>query len=112
MAKPEWGTKRKCLGCGAFFYDMRQKKWTCPKCGKEMTLEDFKEALATNSKNVSAVNLKDSDEEALIDVVKDGLFDGADDDGLDILEDASDLSDDNHDMAEVMENVSIDDKEL
>ena len=112
MAKPEWGTKRKCLGCGAFFYDMRQKKWTCPKCGKEMTLEDFKEALAAKSKNVSAVNLKDSDEEALIDVVKDGLFDGADDDGLDILEDASDLSDDNHDMAEVMENVSIDDKEL
>ena len=58
--------------------------------------------------------MKDSapEREALIDVVKDGLFDGADDDGLDILEDASDLSDDNHDMAEVMENVSIDDKEL
>lgn len=113
MAKPEWGIKRKCLGCGAFFYDMRQKKWTCPKCGKEMTLEDFKEALAVGTKNPSPTNVKDIDEEALInDVVKDGFFDGSDDDGLDILEDASDLSDDNHDMAEVMENVSIDDKEL
>ncbi|MBO7333239.1 MAG: TIGR02300 family protein [Alphaproteobacteria bacterium] len=111
MAKPEWGTKRKCLGCGAFFYDMRQKKWTCPKCGKEMTIEDFKEALAANSKNASAVNVKDMDDDALIDVVKDGLFEDTDED-LDILEDASDLSDDNHDMAEVMENVSIDDKEL
>lgn len=111
MAKPEWGIKRKCLGCGAFFYDMRQKKWTCPKCGKEMTIEDFKEALAANSKNVSVVSAKDMDDDALMDVVKDGLFEGSDED-LDILEDASDLSDDNHDMAEVMENVSIDDKEL
>ena len=112
MAKPEWGMKRKCLGCGAFFYDMRQEKWTCPKCGKEMSLEDFKEAITASSRNIPAINTKDIDEDALInDVVKDGLFDAADED-LDILEDASDLSDDNHDMAEVMENVSIDDKEL
>lgn len=113
MAKPEWGMKRKCLGCGAFFYDRRLKKWTCPKCGKEMTLADFKEVLSTPIKNSAPLNMDEADEETLINtVVKDDLFETSDDDNLDILEDASDLSDDKHDMAEVMENVSIDDKEL
>ena len=37
MAKPEWGTKRKCLTCGAVFYDMRKKNFACPKCGIEYT---------------------------------------------------------------------------
>ncbi|MBT6976518.1 MAG: TIGR02300 family protein [Rhodospirillaceae bacterium] len=32
MAKPEWGTKRTCLGCGAKFYDMGRSPITCPAC--------------------------------------------------------------------------------
>jgi len=33
VAKPEWGTKRVCLSCGARFYDMRRDPIVCPACG-------------------------------------------------------------------------------
>ena len=33
MAKPELGTKRLCLSCGAKFYDLNRDPATCPKCG-------------------------------------------------------------------------------
>lgn len=32
MVKPEWGTKRACLSCGAKFYDLRKEPIICPKC--------------------------------------------------------------------------------
>lgn len=32
MVKPEWGTKRVCLSCGAKFYDLRKEPIVCPKC--------------------------------------------------------------------------------
>ena len=32
MAKPEWGSKRICLNCGARFYDMNREPITCPAC--------------------------------------------------------------------------------
>lgn len=33
MAKPELGTKRQCLNCGAKFYDLNKDPILCPKCG-------------------------------------------------------------------------------
>ena len=33
MSKPEWGTKRTCLSCGAKFYDLRKSPIVCPSCG-------------------------------------------------------------------------------
>ena len=54
MAKPEWGTKRKCLSCGASFYDMRKKQFTCPKCGAEYDAQSLHEAkLEAALKNAS-----------------------------------------------------------
>jgi uncharacterized protein (TIGR02300 family) len=32
VAKPEWGTKRICLNCGARFYDLNHDPITCPAC--------------------------------------------------------------------------------
>ncbi|MDP6346544.1 MAG: TIGR02300 family protein [Alphaproteobacteria bacterium] len=32
MAKPEWGTKRICLSCGARFYDFSRDPIVCPAC--------------------------------------------------------------------------------
>jgi uncharacterized protein (TIGR02300 family) len=34
MTKPELGTKRICLHCGAKFYDLHQSPVVCPKCDK------------------------------------------------------------------------------
>ncbi len=40
MAKPEWGTKRLCPGCGAKFYDLgNTPPLTCPKCENEFEPE-------------------------------------------------------------------------
>ena len=39
MAKPEWGTKRICLSCGAKFYDLLRSPILCPACGAEFDPE-------------------------------------------------------------------------
>ena len=39
MAKPELGTKRVCVSCGAKFYDLQKNPAVCPKCGTEQPTE-------------------------------------------------------------------------
>lgn len=39
MAKPELGTKRVCVACGARFYDMTKQPAVCPKCGTEQPID-------------------------------------------------------------------------
>lgn len=39
MAKPELGTKRVCVACGAKFYDLMKAPASCPKCGTEQPVE-------------------------------------------------------------------------
>jgi len=39
VAKPEWGTKRTCLSCGAKFYDLMRSPILCPACGTEFDPE-------------------------------------------------------------------------
>ena len=39
MAKPEWGTKRECQGCGAHFYDLKRSPIVCPKCDATFVIE-------------------------------------------------------------------------
>ncbi len=39
MAKPELGTKRVCVSCGARFYDLTKTPAICPKCGTEQPIE-------------------------------------------------------------------------
>jgi uncharacterized protein (TIGR02300 family) len=39
MAKPELGTKRVCVSCGAKFFDLMKQPATCPRCGTEQPAE-------------------------------------------------------------------------
>ncbi len=39
MAKPEWGTKRECQGCGTHFYDLKRDPIVCPKCETAYVIE-------------------------------------------------------------------------
>ncbi len=39
MAKPELGTKRVCVACGARFYDLGKQPAVCPKCSTEQPAE-------------------------------------------------------------------------
>jgi uncharacterized protein (TIGR02300 family) len=36
VAKPELGSKRLCMNCGAKFYDLNKDPAMCPKCGTPM----------------------------------------------------------------------------
>ena len=111
MAKPEWGTKRKCLSCGAVFYDMRKKNFSCPKCGVEYNAEEMEaakiEAALKSISNIKALEKELDEEDLVASVVGDPNFQDTDDSSVDLLEDASELGDDNHDMAEVMDNVGM-----
>ncbi|MBR1544549.1 MAG: TIGR02300 family protein [Alphaproteobacteria bacterium] len=40
MAKENWGKKHICPFCGAMFYDMKKEVVVCPKCKKNLTVED------------------------------------------------------------------------
>lgn len=41
MAKADWGTKRQCASCGAPFYDLNKQPILCPKCGAEFHPEQL-----------------------------------------------------------------------
>ncbi len=101
MAKPEWGMKRKCLDCGAFFYDMNKNPIICPKCGHQYDAEEFvkkqQEAALKASKNTSKklAEVLEGDLDLPDDVILDDTFDeevAADEDEDIMLEDDSELT--------------------
>ncbi len=111
VAKPEWGQKRACPGCGSRFYDLMHDPITCPNCGATVGLTVFsktrrsrtvpakpKVATAEAATVATAEAATEPDEAA--DVVED-----ADDeeDDKDIIEDAAELGED--DASEVVEGV-------
>lgn len=105
MAKPEWGTKRTCLQCGEHFYDLKKDPIKCPHCGDTVSVEEFQRlqiVYAGKSKRTAKGKPQEEIELPTAEVAETD-FDG--DDDLELIEDASDLGDDNHDMAEVMENI-------
>jgi len=91
MTKKEWGTKRKCVKCGTSFYDMQKTEFTCPKCGKQYSLEQYtsatlKKILKSSPKQTTA-NEETLDEEALLTMQGELSQDNfVGEDGLDVLE--------------------------
>ncbi len=96
MVKPELGTKRVCVSCGARFYDLGKSPAVCPKCGTEQppeqprlrrpagNLPDDKrrpKPAPTRDPDDAEVETDAADEEADEDVLEDtsDLEDGADD---------------------------------
>jgi len=92
MAKPELGTKRVCVSCGARFYDLTRTPAVCPKCSTEQPLEQPRARR-------SAGNLLDEKRRAKL-VPVPGIEDTdieveseAEEVEEDVLEDTSDLED-------------------
>lgn len=104
---PDLGTKRTCISCNAHFYDMNKKTVVCPKCHTEQAAEAFVKQKAAHYK-ASAKEAQEEDEIASLLMDAEG-FDTADsakaDQDMDVLEDASDLGSDDHDIAEVFDNI-------
>lgn len=104
---PDLGTKRTCISCGARFYDMQKKVVICPKCHTEQSAEAFVKQKASHYK-MSAKADHEEDELASL-LMETESFETADaakaDQELDVLEDASDLGNDDQDIAEVFDNI-------
>src|SRR5579864_918821 len=98
LAKPEWGTKRICPSCGARYYDLMRDPIVCPKCSTPFDPEALLRArrarpAAPIEKVLAPVGGEDLDAE----------LDTEEDEEL--IEDASELGEDEDDMAEVIDNV-------
>jgi uncharacterized protein (TIGR02300 family) len=119
LSKAEWGTKRICPSCGTRYYDFGRALGAikCPKCGTEFDPEAFLKtrrarAPAPVEKEVVPVVAEEAEAEPGLDadeaeVVEEG--EGAETEGEEeeeeVIEDASELGEDEDDMAEVIENV-------
>ena len=116
MAKPEWGTKRICPSCGARYYDLLREQVVCPKCSTPYDPEAFLKArrarpVAPVEKELAPVGARiDVDIEAEeVEAVEDEealpLDEGEEEEDEELIEDASELGEDEDDMAEVIDNV-------
>jgi len=117
LAKPEWGTKRICPSCGTRYYDLLRDSVICPKCSTPYDPEAFLKARrarpaapveqepAPIGVDVDAeletedVEAAEDEEEAV------PLAEGDEEEEEEIIEDASELGEDEDDMAEVIDNV-------
>ena len=103
MTKPEWGTKRTCQSCSAHFYDLRKDPIVCPKCGAtydpEAILKSRRRAPEKVVAPVKPVKVAEiPDVEADIET-EDVVDDGEDD----VIEDTSELGEDDEDIPETIE---------
>jgi hypothetical protein len=99
MAKPEWGTKRHCLHCGAAFYDLGKDPILCPKCGTQFLPDGILKPRRAKVEEKPVPVKKAPVKKAAEDMEDELIDDDATDD--DLIEDAEDLEDE--DVSEVIE---------
>ncbi len=117
MTKPEWGLKRKCLKCGTFFYDMRKKSFTCPKCGKKYSVDTYEEAktkqlLTLAKKAAPKLDDENLDEDALLQMTEDVPLVDEDigSDNLDMLEEEETNENSSANLTGIVDDFDEDDK--
>lgn len=121
MAKPEWGAKRTCQSCSARFYDLAHSPIICPKCGAtvepEVTFKARRQSAPVVEakappvvRNVAVADLDEAGEELEVIEEEEGAAAATEeaDEDESLIEDASDLGEDDDDMAEVMEHIDED----
>ena len=120
MAKPEWGTKRICPSCGTRYYDLMHDPVVCPKCSTPFDPEAFLKArrarpAAPVEKELEPVSAEEVDPDLETEEVEtaedeeeeEGAvpLEEAEEEEEELIEDASELGEDEDDMAEVIDNV-------
>ena len=117
MTNLKWGTKRTCQSCGTKFYDLRRDPIVCPKCDEVFEPEAEprpRKRSRTAKANANPAVAKEVTEAAGTEATEkvpdlDAVVDKDDDDD-DLIEDTSDLGEDEDDVAEVMVGVVSEDK--
>lgn len=102
MAKPEWGTKRICQSCSAPFYDLRRDPIVCPKCEAVFDPEAILKSRKLKGAEPAPEPVKKEvkDPEDILETEGGDEVPAVEDDDT-VLEDASDLGDE--DVSEVIE---------
>ena len=119
MIGKEFGIKRACQNCGAKFFDLKKKVPTCPKCGTEFVAVKTRtrKTAAKQEKEVAVVpdvpadNKADSEEETLNEIGVELEVEVDDDEEDTLIEDTSDIGDDEDDMAGIID-IKTEDREL
>lgn len=126
MAKPELGSKRVCLSCGAKFYDLNRNPILCPKCGTPFQLSalsrprseddsdedaELDPALAKSADflPLEVVDAEDGAKVAVVDEIEDADEDIAADDDDTFL--APEEDEDDSDVADLIDGDIEDDEE-
>jgi len=115
----EFGIKRACQNCGAKFFDLKKKVPTCPECGTEFVAVKTRTRKTTNKqeKEVAVVpdlpadNKSDSEEEALNEIGAELEVEVDDVEEDTLIEDTSDIGDDDDDMAGIID-IKTEDREV
>ena len=94
MAKPELGLKRVCVSCATRFYDLGRAPAVCPKCGTEQPVEQPRVRRSGNVVDLRKPKKAAVPEDAEADVETEVEGDEAEEG---VLEDTSDLEDDEDD---------------
>jgi uncharacterized protein (TIGR02300 family) len=117
LAKPEWGSKRICPSCGARYYDLMREPVVCPKCSTPFDPEAFLRArrarpAAPVEKEIEPIvgediegDLEAEDLEAVEEEEEGAAALEEAEEEEELIEDASELGEDEDDMAEVIDNV-------
>src|SRR5207248_4289407 len=118
VAKPEWGMKRICPSCGTRYYDLMRDPVVCPKCSTPFDPEAFLKArrsrpAAPVERELEPVGAEDIDPdleaeetEKVEEEEEEGVpLEEAEEEEEELIEDASELGEDEDDMAEVIDNV-------
>ena len=110
MARPELGTKRVCLDCGAKYYDLNRDPITCPKCGAifEVATPAPAEVPEAEEQDDAVVETEEAATEANAEVIS--LEDAEAEEAADI--DVPDIDDDSDDDADVFLDEEEDEESL
>lgn len=108
VAKPNRGLKRTCQSCTARFYDLEKDPIICPKCGVEFDPEAVlknkraKPAPAPRPVPVAKPEPAEADD---MEPIEEEVADAGDEKEDEVIEDTSELGEDDEDVAEVVDNV-------
>lgn len=110
VTKPNWGLKRTCQSCGVKFYDLEKDPIVCPKCGAEFDPEVVsrtkraKAAPAPRAVPQPAAAEPETETEEL-EPIEEEVVEGDEEKEDEVIEDTSELGEDDEDVAEVVDNV-------
>jgi uncharacterized protein (TIGR02300 family) len=113
VSKPEWGTKRVCQGCGVRFYDLNRSQIVCPKCGTVNSAEPPAKLRRAAPRPIEPARPAPAPVEPEAGLIAEGVTPASlevedeeeKDKDEEVIEDTSDLGEDEDDVAEVKEHI-------